>query len=421
MDDMRRDVIEAFDQSQGELGDLQGVRERMLRGAYAGRSSRSDNALHLAAGIAAILIAALLIGTLAYIRAVSQPTPAHGFNVPDTTPLILYHDPAKVGQIDGITWDGRSSGRVGDGGNPGGTSNPAGTMYSTASDFRDRTGRVVGPLASDMPNAFHVTWADDELHYCQVVPALYKGVGPGPGMLQLVVPGGKVSDIAQIGSFGPASQYQPPPSGSLGGPMPQYPPPPTVVACSVENDRAVVSQAVLSPNTTSVRDWVVQLSTGRILWTHMITVAGSQTEVEITSTHDGQYVAESIASPAPASATIFGPDGSAITHLTATVDAFSWDGSLAVTSPDSSSAEYGGLPMHSARVMLIRWRDGTVVWTGQAGLPLRTARSEPGGTRIAIGLIANMPADPTVAPTINLYVVSADGRLVWSKNNVNLA
>src|ERR1700693_749445 len=137
MDDMRRDVIEAFGKSQAELGDLRGVRERMLRGAYAGRSIRSDNALHLAAGIAATVIAALVIGTFVYIRAVSQPSPAGGLNVPNSIPVILYHDAAIPGQINGITWDGRSFGRVGDGGIYGGTANSAGTLYSTATDIRD--------------------------------------------------------------------------------------------------------------------------------------------------------------------------------------------------------------------------------------------------------------------------------------------
>ena len=393
MDDMRRDVIEAFDKSQAELGDLNGVRERMLRGGYAGRTIRLDKALHLAAGIAAILIAALVIGTFAYIRAVARPNPAGGFHVPATTPLILLHDPATVGQIDGIAWDGRSTRRVGDGGVDGGTSNPAGTLYATGTDIRDRTGKVVGPLANTPPKTARVAWADDEIHYCQVVPAMYGGRGPRNAILQLVAPGGNASNIASIGTYGPT----------------QNTPVPTVAACSVENDRAVVSEATVSPG-FSVRDWVVQLSTGRILWTHTIKLPGSPAGVGIVATHDGQFVAQSIFSPTSANATIYGPDGLAIAHVAGWVDAFSWDGSLAVTSPSATSP-----------VSLVRWQDGTVVWTGQAGLPFRTARSEPGGTRIAIGLIANMSADPTVAPTINLYVVSADGRLVWSKNNVNLA
>ena len=395
MDDMRRDVIVAFDAGQAELGDLRGVRERMLRGAYAGRTSRHENRLQVAAGIAAILIAALVIATFVYVRAVTQPNPAGGLNVPDSTPVILFHDPTKAGQIDGITWDGRSAGRVGDGGISGGTSNPAGTLYATGTDIRDRTGKVVGPLANTPPKTSRVAWADDEIHYCQVVPAPYKGVGPGPAMLQLVLPGGQATNVAQIGTYGSTGQNMPVP---------------TVVACSVENDRAVVSEATVSPG-FSVQDWVVQLSTGRILWTHTIKLPGSPGGVGTVATHDGQFVAESIFSPASATATIYGPEGSAITHLAGWVDAFSWDGSLAVTSPSS------GYP-----VTLIRWRDGVVVWTGPAGLPFRSAKSEPGGTRMAIGLIdSHSSADPTVAPIIDLYVVSADGRLLWRKDNFNFA
>jgi hypothetical protein len=394
MDDLRREVIEAFDKGQAELGDLRGVRERVLRGAYAGRSARLDNRLQLAAGIAAILIAAIVIASFVYVRAVSQPSPAGRLNVPDSIPVILYHDPANNNQIDGITWDGRSSGRVGDGGINGGTSNPAGTLYSTATDIRDRTGKVVGPLANSPIKTSRVTWADDELHYCQVVPAPYKGVGPGPGMLQLVLPGGQTSNIAQIGTYPAPTENSAPPS---------------IAACSVQNDRAVLVQGSGTSN-LSVQNWVVQLSTGRILWTHSIKLTGSPVGVAITATHDGQFVAESIALPAPSKATIYGPDGSAIAHFVGTVRSFSWDGSLAVMSPDSG-----------APVTMIRWRDGTVVWTGPAGLHYRTVRSEPGGTRIAIGLIEPNPSDATGVVTVNLYVVSADGLLVWSKNTVNLA
>lgn len=396
MDDLRRDLNDAFEKGQAELGDLSGVRERILRGASAGRGTRSDNRMQLVAGVAAILIAALVMATFVYVRAVSQPNPAGNIKVPDNTPVILYHDPEKAAQVDGITWDGRTSGRVGDGGVNGGTSNSAGTLYSTATDIRDRTGKVVGPLANTPVKKSRVTWADDELHYCQVVPAPFNGVGPGPGMLQLVLPGGPASNVAQIGTFAPASQNLPPPS---------------VVVCSVENDRAVLFQGTDSPGGLTVQDWVVQLSTGRILWTHKIKLTGASVGVAIAASHDGQFVAVSGVLPPPSTATIYGPDGSAITHLAGTVHDFSWDGSLAVTSPDSG-----------APVMLIRWRDGAVVWTGPAGLHFREGRSEPAGTRIAIGLTGIDPADNlTGVLAVNLYVVSAEGRLVWIKSNVNLA
>jgi hypothetical protein len=392
MDDLRREMIEAFDKGQAELGDIRGVRDRMLRGAYTGRRTRSDNRLPLAAGIAAILIAAVVIGTFVYVRAMSQPSPAGRINVPDSTPLILYHDPANVDQIDGVTWDGRTSGRLGFGGLNGTNSNPAGTLYGTSTGIRDRSGTSV----LDMNGGFDGVWADDGRHYCFMFPMGFTD-GGAPAILGLSQAGEGVSSIAQIGTYPAATANRPPPS---------------IAACSVENDRAVLSQATGSSGLT-VQDWVVQLSTGRILWTHTINVTGTTVAVGIVTSRDGQYVAESIALPAPASATIFGPDGSAITHLAATVDAFSWDGSLAVTSPISG-----------APVTLIRWRDGTVVWTGPAGLYFRSAKSEPGGTRVAIGLTGHSPADNLIGEQVrlvNLYVVSADGRLVWSKNNVNLS
>jgi hypothetical protein len=395
VDHLRRDVIEAFDESQAELGDLRGVRERLLGGDYAGRRPRSDNRFQLSAGIAAILIAALVIATFVFVRAMSQPSPANKLNVPASTPLILFHDPARAGQIDGLTWDGRSAGSVGSGGVDGGTSNPAGTLYASATDIQDRTGRSVGPLTNASVNPFHVTWADDEVHYCQVVPAAYKGVGPGPGLLQLVLPGGKVTNVTQIGTFPPASQNQPPPS---------------VAACSVENDRAVVLQAA-TPSPLAVQDWVVQLSTGRILWTHTIKVPGSPAGVGVVSTHDALYVAETTWSSGQATATIYGPDGSAIGHLAAFVQAFSWDGSLVVTSASSGSS-----------VSLMRWRDATVLWTGPDGFHFVGARSEPGGNRIAIAINnSDNPADLAQARTGDLYVFSTAGQLLWTRKSIYLA
>jgi hypothetical protein len=216
--------------------------------------------------------------------------------------------------------------------------------------------------------------------------------GPSFAVLQLVAPGGNASNIASIGP------YEATPNTPV----------PIVNACSVENDRAVVSEATTSPG-FSVQDWVVQLSTGRILWTHTINkLTGPPAGVGIVATHDGQFVAESIFSPASASATIDGPDGSVVAHPNGWVQAFSWDGSLAVTSPSVGSP-----------VTLVRWRDGVVVWTGPAGLHFRAAKAEPNGTRIAIGLFNPSP-DPTAEPIVGLYVISADGRLVWKKGNFNL-
>jgi hypothetical protein len=390
MDDLRREVKKAFDQRQSQLGDLEGARERMIHRALAARTPEPANRMQLAAGLAAILIAALVIATFGYIRASLQPTSGKPLGgVPNTTPVILYHDPTNADQIDGITWDGRKSGRLGLGGLKGAKSNPAGTLYATPTDIRDRSGKSVLDL-----KGFTGVWADDELHYCQVVPASYKGVGPGPGMLQLVLPGEPPSNIARIGTFWPTSQNQPPP---------------TVAACSVEGDRAVVSQMTLSAK-PMVQLWVVQLSTGRVLWTHSVKLPGPTGGVGVVPTHDGQLVAVTTLSSGPSASTIYGSDGSAATHLAAAVDAFSWDGSLAVMSPSSGGP-----------VTLTRWRDNTVLWSAPDGFHFREARAEPGGGRVAVGLTDTNSADTATVRLVNLYVISADGQVMWHKDNVYLA
>ena len=67
MDDLRRDITEAFDEDQAALGDLSGVRERIVRSALAERGARGKSRMQLAAGLAAVLIAAIVIGlVLAY-------------------------------------------------------------------------------------------------------------------------------------------------------------------------------------------------------------------------------------------------------------------------------------------------------------------------------------------------------------------
>jgi hypothetical protein len=74
----------------------------------------------------------------------ASPTPLTSpIKVPDSAPLIMYHDPANFDQLDAVTWDGKSSGKVGLGVNRGGSGNPQGTLYSTANDLRDRGGAAI--------------------------------------------------------------------------------------------------------------------------------------------------------------------------------------------------------------------------------------------------------------------------------------
>jgi photosystem II stability/assembly factor-like uncharacterized protein len=69
MDNLRNDLRAAFARQQSRLGDLRGARETLVRRALERRDKAAlDGRLQFAAGIAAVLIAALVIGTLTYMR-----------------------------------------------------------------------------------------------------------------------------------------------------------------------------------------------------------------------------------------------------------------------------------------------------------------------------------------------------------------
>src|SRR5712691_11145516 len=175
MDELRPEIHEAFAEQQSKLGNLADSRDRLGRGALAARNVHREGRAQLAAGVAALVIAALVITTFAYIRngvgttrhgppvPASSPTPLRRpLNVSNQTPVILYHDPASFDQLDGMTWDGKVSGRVGAGATNGGIGNAQGSLYSTSTDLRNRFDQV---LATYSGKDLGVFWADDGVHY----------------------------------------------------------------------------------------------------------------------------------------------------------------------------------------------------------------------------------------------------------------
>src|SRR2546428_736538 len=179
MDELRPEINEAFAAQQSKLGSLADSRDRLVRAGLAARNAHREGRTQLAAGVAAVVIAALVIATFAYVRngvgvvrhgppvPASSPTPLRiPLNVSDQTPVILYHDPASFDQLDGMTWDGKVSGRVGAGAANGGIGNAQGSLYSTSTDLRNRFDQVLAPYSSKDLGAF---WADDGVHYCAVV------------------------------------------------------------------------------------------------------------------------------------------------------------------------------------------------------------------------------------------------------------
>jgi hypothetical protein len=396
MNDLRRDVNEVFANQQAQVGDVSQSSNRMLRAATGTRPVNRQLWTSVA-GVAMVLVAAAAVGTAVVIRglqpksvitqhpsptpiATPVPTPVptampQPLNVPDSTPVILFHDPVDVQQFDGITWDGSARGRVFASSDAavGFVQNPAGTLFGWTGSIRDRTGAMVASPAVNT-KGFAGTWADDGRHYCSMVSkSALPPAGGEPATLQLTAVGQAPRNVVQVGRM-----YD---QASAG-----------IAACSMEKNRAVVVQ--LTSIGTAVQLWVVQLSTGRVLWT--------RPSGDIRSSRDGQYIAEISYNQATAKSTttIYGPTGGVLGHVAGRLEAFSWDGSLAVL------GDYGG------PVSVIRWRDGTVVWTGPTGGGYLDAMPEPGGQRIAVSV--SDPQHPQTGgfPPRNVYVVGPDGQAV---------
>jgi hypothetical protein len=237
------------------------------------------------------------------------------------------------------------------------------------------------------------TWADDEQSFCQMVPFDFLGADGVPATLQLVTPGNPPRNVAQVGRI-----YEQVSTG--------------VAACSVRKDRAVVVQGFgNSPSTAQY--WVVQLTTGKILWTHQFDISQP---VTVVASPDGQYVAENLEAQAATTSTIYGADGSVVAHLNRHVEGFGWDGSLAIT-----DAGAGVGP-----VSVIRWQDGGVIWSGPGGtaFPLWQYAPEPDGTTLAIGIRNPAhPQDPTNPRTagfspVDFYLVASDGHVIAQMSNL---
>jgi hypothetical protein len=176
---------------------------------------------------------------------------------------------------------------------------------------------------------------------------------------------------------------------------------PSVAACSVQRDRAVVlDQRGI---------WVIRLSTGRTVWTHSY----SSNSVGVSSSRDGQYVAETsglIGQTQGWMTTIYGADGSALGRVAGRINKFSWDGSLAVV-------DYVGVAPS-----VVRWRDGTVLWKAPDGVTYEDSLPEPNGSRIAVAVRnAAYPWGSDGFPRLDAYVVGPDGHAVEVLQRVTLA
>ncbi len=401
MNDLRREIKEGFAPLQSQITNMPPIEDRMLRTAKATKpASRRAQLWPSLTGVALVLIAAVVVGTAVVMRGLHprsvlrhQPSPtpsvqptaaplptamANPLQVPATTPIIVFRDPVNTNQLDGMSWDGFTVGRLG--AKPDSVSsfvpNAAGSLFGLTGQIVDRSGTVVAAVPNPT-KGFQATWADDGQHYCAMVSAPTLGVVGGvPATLQVTQVGRAPRNVVQVGRA-----YEQPPIG--------------VAACSIVKDQAVVVQSG-GQGIGTAQMWVVRLSTGRVLWTKSYQTG----TVDIHASIDAQYVAETPFSCCPMRATvttIYSPNGTVLARVNGEVQAFSWDGSLAVV------ANYG------EAVSIVRWRDGATIWRSVPSAKFSTAIPEPGGSRIAVSVLdPNHPQTGGFAP-VDVEVVTPDG------------
>ena len=383
---LRDDIRAGFDRKQATLGEVGDARHRLMQDALAAREHVSHRA-QWAAGIAAVLIAALVITTFALIRGVGRPhaTPAvspsakaRNLSVSDSTPILVIRDPAAPQQVDEITWDGKAVGKL-PFATEGFSPNPAANLFASGGTIVDRSGVVVASGSFGF-KYFQGTWADDEVHFCLITPFDNPGPSGVPTTLHLVdAHTGSSRDVVRVGTLNEQTSVR-------------------VAACSTEFDRAVVVQSG-GQGVGTAQYWVIELSTGKIVWTHNFQET-SGPAVQVVSSRDGQTVAESQG----LTSTLFGLDGAAIGHIAGSVQIFCWDGSLALV-----DAGTGDGP---ARI--VRISDGSTVWSGPSGpgFYVSSSGAQPDGASIAVGL--HNPAYTAVngLTPVDLYIVAPDGHVV---------
>lgn len=357
---------------------------------------RSHQLEWLAALAGVVLIAGVAIATTALLNGGAKPhttprasaTPAsRGMTVSDSTPVIMIADPSALETV-AVTWDGKQGGTFPPSINSGFIANPAATLFASASGVRDRSGKLLAQ-GNFGGKFFSGTWADDEEHFCLMWPLDNPGAGGIATTLKLIDArsGVAAQDTVHIGTLYNQTYVN-------------------VATCSLEFDRAVVVQSA-GQGIGTAQYWVVQLSTGKILWTRKPFEGNGLPPIQIVSSRDGRTIAESQGQ----SSTLYGSDGAQIIHLDGAVQMFSWDGTAALTDTGTGNGP--------ARI--VRVSDGSPVWSGPSGSGFYVSRfvPQPNGDRFAVGI--HNPAYPNYAnlPGQDVYIVTSDGRLVAEFKDIN--
>jgi len=324
--------------------------------------------------------------------AAPAPTPAPSptrvsapFSAPDSVPAIVFGDPADRTQKDAVTWDGSGLGRVPADGAP----NPTGTLFLTTTSVKDRQGRTVANVA--VTGKKPPSWSDDGRMLCRTTPDARLGVASGtPVSLQVSALGGAWRTVGQYGTASENSGVD-------------------IAACSTLNDRAVlVGRMYQSPSVRQL--WVVQLSTGQVVWSRSFPSDGA-TVIDVSTSRDGTSVAVGRATCCPNSGfttTVYGPGGGQVGTFDGHAGgyagtAFSWDGSRMILAAGANETEVNVIDVHT----------GTAVWRAPAGLKVAGVVVEPvAGGRLGIALNSTgaFAGPDGYVPAADLYLVDAAGQ-----------
>ena len=312
---------------------------------------------------------------------------------PAGVPLIWYstsppYGPTPpAGSLVAIDWNGDVVGMLHAAG--GVNQSPDGSRLDVAGrGYVDQAGHPISAVQLDKGGP---GWSDDSRHVC-VMRSASGGIPQGnaePAWLFAGPIEGPLHRVAQAGSVG----------GQSG---------PRIVACSYQNDRAVVVEDVIMW-TSEV--WVYRLSTGALLYHHQYTSGAVASSV--MASRDGRYLAEQTTSTDAQGHQIYAdtfirrtPDGAVVARLSGqTVNAFSWDGSRVITTPALGSAD-------SHEVRLVDWQRGQTLWRlaeppGIApGFAYVFSLARPGGTDLIVGVAGNSTGQ---SPVDQLWLVHADG------------
>lgn len=266
---------------------------------------------------------------------------------------------------------------------------PDGTRLYLGTGYADQAGALLAPPFGLKGGP---GFADDSRHVCAMRNANggdFGAVEPEPSWLFSGPIGGPLHRVAQAGQVGGQSA-------------------PRIVACSYQNDRAVVVEEVIAW-TSEVRCF--QLSTGALVYQHQY--KSGEVVSSLVASHDGRYLAEQTMSSDAQGHQFSGDtlirrtsDGAVVARLAGQgVVAFSWDGPRVLTVPVYGSVNAG-------EVRLVDWERGQILWrlAEPAGVSpdqaYVSALARPGGTDFMVGVAADGTGR---LPVDQLWLVHANG------------